>query len=354
VRKWSVNIRLFFVFGILLTGFLIIRYGFIKSSPLQWRLEMADAADLARNAFLCVENRKEHLGIQTDAVTSIPYPHLLGSDYTFMTTTLGSQQAKELSTNPDFAALLVRYLMEAGLNEGDHAGLIISGSFPALAISTLAAMRTLHIEPIIISSLGASSYGANQPEATWIDIENWLLEDGFISSRTMLLSPGAENDRGDGLIDEGLEMLKEAARRNRYSLYLPENLKESIKRKVDLLMSEEIRVLVNIGGNQSAVGGCPHASILPNGLSVELPICNHPDRGILQEINSRGIPVVHLLNIRDLAYRFGMDLSPGLSFTPSTRLYDHTSVSPVAVSLSLLPGLAAFFVFFPIRQRNKR
>lgn len=307
---------------------------------------MNQAVELSQDWFNVIRKKKMEKGIVSDANSNVPNNHLIGDDFTSTTTTLGSLSAKEVSTNPDFAALMVRLLKEAGLKPGDKVGLVISGSFPALAISTLAAIQILELEAIVMSSLGASTYGANQEEATWIDMEGWLAEDAGLKYASQVISRGAENDIGEGLTDKGIEIIKVAVSRNNRQLYLPESLIESIHYKLEIFSSEDIAVLINIGGNQSALGGCSHAASLPNGFNMELKLCNDPDRGLVQEMNAKGIPVINMLNIKDLAYPYGIDLLPGLDYAKSTNLFIDQKPNKKALLVTLLIGFLGMIIFF--------
>ena len=208
------------------------------------------------------------------------------------------------------------------------------------------------MEVVMMSSLGASSYGANQPGATWIDMESWLINSGAMPYPSYLLSPGAENDRGDGMLEEGQELIQEAAEQNGRTLYLPENLLESIQHKTRILEEEDIRVLINIGGNQASLGGCAHASSLPNGLHKKLKLCRHPDRGIIQEISALGLPVIHLLNIRDLASSYGIDLAPGKQYAKSGYLYYKQEVHRGILAIALCAGFLALGLILNHKKSN--
>lgn len=307
---------------------------------------MNQAVELSQDWFNVIRKKKMEKGIVSDANSNVPNNHLIGDDFTSITTTLGSLSAKEVSTNPDFAALMVRLLKEAGLKPGDKVGLVLSGSFPALAISTLAAIQILELEAIVMSSLGASTYGANQEKATWIDMEGWLAEDAGLKYVSHVVSRGAENDIGEGLTDEGIEILNEAVSRNHSELYLPEKLTESIHYKLEIFLSENVAILINIGGNQSALGGCSHSASLPNGFHRELKLCNDPNRGLVQEMNAKGIPVINLLNIKDLAYPYGIDLLPGLDYAKSTNLFIDQKPNKKALLVTLLIGLLGMIILF--------
>ncbi|MFC2116921.1 poly-gamma-glutamate system protein [Bacteroidota bacterium] len=352
MKGLSLNIRLLLIFGIFMIGFLVTHNKFIRKDSFTFYRSMNQAVELSQDWFNVIRKEKMDRGIISDVNSNVLNRFLIGDDFTLITTTLGSLAAKEVSTNPEFAALMVRLLRKAGLKPGDKAGLLVSGSFPALAISTLAAIQTMELEAVVMSSLGASTYGANQEEATWIDLESWLINNADLKHTSLVISIGAENDRGEGLSEEGIEIMKKAVSRNSRELYQPENLIESIQHKVEIFSSENIAVLINIGGNQSALGGCTHAVALPNGLHRELNLCNHPDRGVIQEMNANGIPVINLLNIKDLASNYGIDLSPGLSYAKSTNLYIDQKPNKVALIVTLLIGFLCMGVLFLNRKKD--
>ena len=88
---------------------------------------------------------------------------MIGDEYTPITTSLGSEEAKRTTANADMAALLVQMLTEAGVETGDTIGAGFSGSFPTMNLALLAACEAMQVKVIYIASLGASTFGANQP-----------------------------------------------------------------------------------------------------------------------------------------------------------------------------------------------
>ena len=130
------------------------------------------------------------MGIPVDRRLDTNDTGLIGVEYTDITTTLGSLAAKRTSTNPAFAAVVVDMLDRAGVRRGDAVAVSFSGSFPALNIAVLSAARALDLRPVIISSVGSSTYGANQPEMTWLDMERVLAEAGLFPYRSIAASLG--------------------------------------------------------------------------------------------------------------------------------------------------------------------
>ncbi len=348
MNRLNLNIRLLIAFVVLLAGTAASVTFFRRQQPLPYRDTMEEAVALTEKMFGVIEQLKHERNIVSDAHSNVPYNFMIGDEWSDITTTLGSLDAKETSTNPDFAALTVRILHEAGISAGDKVGVILSGSFPSLAISALAALQTIEIEAVVMSSLGASTYGANQPGATWIDMETALRRNG-LKFKSILVSAGAGGDTGEGLSPEGLAIIVNAANRNRVDLYIPENLQESVMRREAIFRKANISLLINIGGNETALGGCVHAVGIPNGLNHEMTHCTDPDRGLISRLNESGIPFINMLDIKDLASRYGIAVSPGTKYSESTNLYNTTTTNRAMLAIILAISLVP--VFF-LRRRQ--
>jgi poly-gamma-glutamate system protein len=262
-------------------------------------------------AFAVVDSAKRAEGCALPADSRLPWAALLGEDYTVMTTTLGSRQAKEVSTDPAWAAVIVRLLDRAGVGAGDTVAVLISSSFPALAVAALAGLHELGAVPLVMSSVGASSYGANVQGGTWLDWERWLRDAGVLPVRSALVTPGGEGDAAAGLPEEGRAWIETAARRNGVVLVRPTSLADAIAVRMSLLARVRPRAVINIGGGQASLGACRHAESLPVGRWQSTPACHCPDRGVLVRLSEQGVPVIHLLQIRQLASLYGLDPEPG-------------------------------------------
>ena len=79
----------------------------------------------------------------------------------------------------------------------------MTGSMPGANIAVLTACRALGVIPITITSVGASQWGANLVDFTWLDMESILFENGLISSRSIAASIGGRNDMGRLLSPSG-------------------------------------------------------------------------------------------------------------------------------------------------------
>jgi len=242
---------------------------------------------------------------------------IIGMDYTDLTTTLGSLSAKRTSTNPNFAGIVVEMLFKAGVKMEDVVTISFSGSFPALNIAVLSALYTLRLKPVIISSVGASMYGANYPQLTWLDMELILKKNGIFPYISEAASLGGIIETKGGLDGKGIGIGLEAIRRNGVS-YLDEKgkktLKDDIERRLAIydkaLGGRKPAVFINIGGTLTSLGNCPEAYSLSTGFLRKVPLSDHPQRGIIFRLSEQGIPVIHLLNIEKIARQYGLPVDP--------------------------------------------
>ena len=120
----------------------------------------------------------------------------IGLEDSPLTTSLGHLEAKRTTTNPDFAGLVVALMHQAGIRKGDSVAIGASCSFPALITATLCACQVLELRPLFICSLGASEWGANHPDFTWLEIQDCLRNQGVLDVTPIAVSLGGEGDVG--------------------------------------------------------------------------------------------------------------------------------------------------------------
>ena len=90
----------------------------------------------------------------------------------------------------------------------------MSGSFPALNLAAFVAADVLELEVVSIASAGASSWGANIPGLSWLDMESVLSKAEILSHRSIAASLGGTRDRALGVSAAGKRRLREAIERN--------------------------------------------------------------------------------------------------------------------------------------------
>lgn len=271
-----------------------------------------------------IKNLRRYLEIPVDTRLDPAESGLIGDEMTDLTSTIGSLAAKQTSLNPDFAALVVMLLRNAGVRPGDSVALSLTGSFPALNLAVLAACLHLELKPTILSSLGASSYGAVIPGLTWADMERHLNETGAMPFRSRGMSLGGIVDTEGGIDGTGIDVGLAAIAKAKIP-YLPEGergkLEADILRRLALYTEKgKPAAFINVGGAVTALGWVAEAALLNNGLLQQVPATASSQRGLLFRMHEIGVPVIHLLNIERLAARYGLPISPVPLPQPGTSL----------------------------------
>lgn len=243
---------------------------------------------------------------------------LIGPEWTALTTTLGTLEAKRTSLNPNFAALMVRWFHEAGLGEGDLVAVGASGSFPGMTIATLCAARAMGLEVLTIASFGSSMYGATRPEFATPKMMHILADASLIPWSLVAVSPGSDFDHGENpLFEDARGIITRLAGEAGVEFidFDKPDLEASISRRLELFGEKaggrEITCFVNIGGASPNSGVTSYTLDFPQGLVMEPPrIPAGADRGLIYEFAARGVPVINLLNIRLLADGNGLPWDP--------------------------------------------
>lgn len=276
--------------------------------------ERREAVRLMRRAEEVLPACREAKGLPVDPKTDPNRTGLIGVESSIMTTSLGSLEAKRTTTNPEFAALLVRLLGRAGVRRGDVIAVGASSSFPALILATLAAARAMGVEPLVISSLGASEWGANVPGFTWLDMADCLRRAGLFAAGPVALAIGGEEDVGRGLDPEALGLLRAAIAASGLPLIDEPDLRANVARRLALYdraaAGRPIKAFVNIGGSWANIGTNAEVLKLRPGLLDDVFVPPPAERGVLQAMAVRKVPVIHLLNVKGLAERYGLPWDP--------------------------------------------
>lgn len=277
--------------------------------------EKLAAAQTALRARTILGGHAAELGLPLDLRNDPFGTGMIGREHTAITSDRGVISSKILSTNPNFAAVFVQILHDAGVGPGSVVAVGVTGSFPGLNLSLLAACAALHARPILITSAGSSDWGANNPAFTWLDMERVLAERGIVDVRSAAASLGGGADRGRGLSPEGRRLLLEAVRRNGVPLIDEPSIEQSIARRMAVYDSvaagERISCYVNVGGGVASLGGSQNALLIPSGLSRRLPVRNYPVRAVINRFADRKIPVVNISGVETIAAEFGLPVVPG-------------------------------------------
>lgn len=308
------------------------------------------AAKLAERAFKAIRDERIARKLPIDPESDPAQSGLIGSLVTPVTTNAGSLVAKQTSVNPNYAAVVVQFLRDLRLQKGDTVAVGYSGSFPALNLAVLAAIGALDLKPIIISSASSSQWGANNPDFLWLDMEQALVTRGVFKERSKAASIGGIEDRGFGMSKAGQALLRRRIQEHGVELIEPTDFADSIETRMNTYRraagDAPIRAYINVGGGAVSVGRKRGKRSFRVGINRTNPTVNLPTDSVMARMLSEGIPVVHIINVRRLARRYGFPEAPPT--TPSVgegEIFVRTGISRVAVVALLLTILGALYLF---------
>lgn len=274
---------------------------------------------------------------------------LPGPEYSLITTTIGSEDAKLLSLHPDFAAVAVDLLRQAGVQPGDRVALNVSGSFPGLNIAVLSALTALDAQPVLVSSVGASTWGATNPFDTWLDMEQSLIKAGIWQWHSLAASPGGVADRGGGLDKEGLALIRAAMLRNSVPELGSSSVADGVSRRLALYRDRNglPAALINIGGSHVMFGSRGHTAPLRQGLTTGYRPTPAPADSLAAPFLAANRPVIHFINVRRLAahYQIAANSPPGSSLVFHERT--------LSLALRWFAGLSLAIVLVLLRQGRR-
>jgi poly-gamma-glutamate system protein len=254
-------------------------------------------------------------GLHFDDAIDPNHTGLVGPEYTDITTTLGSVEAKRTTTNPNIAGVIVHLLQEAGVQAGDTVAVGCSASFPALLIATLAAAEAMDVHPVVILSLGSSSYGATRSDFTVLDICEVLMRKGFVNIPPVAVSLGGAGDIGRDYEPETRDRLIGRIRKVGIPFLYEPDLQRNVAQRMALYfgptLDRRITAFVNIGGSYAELGTSPLVLKLEPGVNTyaAIPAANET-HGVVFEMMEHHIAVIHLLHIKSLAMKYGLPWDP--------------------------------------------
>jgi poly-gamma-glutamate system protein len=306
------------------------------------RQEMAEASRLMARATAAVRDCREAEGIPFDPKADPNGTGLIGLEGSVITTSLGSLEAKRTTTNPNFAGLVVALFHDAGVLNGDVVAVGASSSFPALIIATLSAAKVMGLEPLVISSLGSSEWGANIPEFNWADMEDCLRAAGVLAISPLLRAVGGDEDVGRDMDPAGRALIGSRIRERSVPWLEEPDLGRNVEARMRLYSTaaagRPVKAFVNIGGSWANIGTDAEVLKLRPGLTSDVFVPPPSGRGVIQAMAAAGVPVIHLLNVKGLCERYGLPWDPRPLPGPGEgRAYR-------GIATKTLPGLALSIV----------
>lgn len=280
-------------------------------------------------------------------------------------------KSKQLTTHPNFAAYIVELFHESELRDGDTIAVSMTGSFPGANIALFSACEVMNIKPIVISSVGSSSWGANRIDFSWPFIEQHLYDSKFIKNKSIAYSMGGDNDNGDNLPDEGIEKIESIIPDN--AIFVNNStLRGNIKKKLSIFeqQSNNYSMYVNVGGGVSSLGMGEDKDTLKVGLINLLDIddmeLNEFKKSVAyQFLNPKNsddyqnsIPMLNIKRItefvpEDYKIKFFMG---NMKIENGNLFYDYNRYNPVVILLGLFMSLViiisiGFYSHLQIKRR---
>ncbi len=167
-----------------------------------------------------------------------------------------------------------------------------------------------------ISSVTASTWGANQPGFTWPEIECRLVSTRLMPRASIAVTAGGDGDVANDLETEGRQMAwsirEQAAGCLGVAALRPADLQDAIRLRLAAYRraanGRPIALYVNVGGTAASLGESAAVLRLKSGFVRPLPFDRSDSRGVMARFAEQGVKVLTLLNIRDLAVRWGIPL----------------------------------------------
>lgn len=307
------RIELILIAVIALVGIFLVEAFHMRQQQLYYK-EKLEAAKLSREAMKVIKEERQKRGMKIDKEADPAESGMVGVLMSPVTTNSGHLPAKQTSINPNFAAVIVHWLKKVGVEEGDVVAAGLSGSFPSINISVFSALQVLRVDPIIISSVSGSQWGANIPNLLWVDMERIFNQNKIFNFHSIAASRGGVDDRALGLSKLGKTMLDEAIERSGLISINEENYEASLERRMyiysEFAGARPIKAYINVGGGTISVGTVEGKKAFKPGLNRSMPRGPLTSDSVIGRMAYNDVPVIHLVSIDRLAERFGLPLQP--------------------------------------------
>jgi poly-gamma-glutamate system protein len=288
------------------------------------REQMLQAADTMRAASAVLYPAKQALGIWPGAKIDPNMTGMIGQEYTPMTTTAGTLSNKRTATQPDFAAALAKRMAELGVAKGDKVLIIQSGSFLGGDIAAVAAAEALGADIVLIPSMGASQWGANDLELPLIDILALLLDKGVIHTRPLVAVLGGASGTGRNMEEGSPDILRAAIARRGVPLIDDPVLKTMVDKLTVLVdkalgSRDRLKLMVKVGGSVISTGNCTENQNYTTTIRPRTDPCTGTTPGLLYLKGTEEAPVIHIIDMTGMAKEMGLPYDPSPFPAPGTN-----------------------------------
>ena len=280
--------------------------------------QKVQAAELMKKGMDVLKGSRMESGVFIDIENDPNETGLVGSPFSLITTDEGDLDSKLTTLDPNLSAGIVDLMVQLNLSSKDTVALLMTGSMPGANIAVLTACKALGIHPISITSVGASQWGANQVDFTWLDMEKILFENDLIPAKSIAASIGGRNDMGRLLSPAGRNIITDNIQYHDLPLIRKDRLAENIEHRMDIFSGikkiSNYKAVINVGGGVASLGTSFNLRLLPPGVVIRSDISNigRPGgiEGVLSKFLNSNVPGLHILNIRPLTEQFKMPFAP--------------------------------------------
>jgi len=329
----------------------------------QWYAFKIEAARKAKAAQEGIREEKLKRGLSINDSDDPNASGLIGLKDSAITTDKGFLDMKIMATNPNLAAVIVQMMREAKIRPGDTVAVGYTGSFPGANIAVLSAIEAVGLNAVIISSVGSSNWGANEPEFTWLDMERFLFGKGIFKHRSVAASLGGKQDIAEGLSEEARGLMAAAVRRSDVELIDELSLPANVYKRLQIYdantqkKGKRIKMYINVGGGSANLGSGINYMRVPSGLTTRLSSERIGGNGVLFKMADKGIPVIHILKMRELTYQYGLPIRPVRPVVGEGRVFVearyNSSVALIGLGVLLFVLAATLSVDFVSFSKRK-
>ena len=321
------------------------------------------AATLMKTAMDELKNHRMEQSVFIDIENDPNETGLVGGPYSLITTDEGDLDAKLTTLDPNFAAVVIDLMYELGLKKNDTVAVLMTGSMPGANIAVLTACKALGLNPVTISSIGASQWGANQIDFTWLDMERILFEKELILSTSIAASIGGRNDMGRLLSVKGRNIILDNIKKHKIPLIKKDRLSDNIEERMNYLnnysLIDSYDAIINVGGGVASLGTSFNLKLLSPGVVSRADMNTIGTEGGIEGVFSKFINLnvlgLHILNIRPLIEQYNMKFAPiplpeiGVGSLYAIERYNLL----VALICFLIVSGSVFLVGFQSKQKIK-
>ena len=321
------------------------------------------AASLMKSAMDELKDHRMEQSVFIDIENDPNETGLVGGPYSLITTDEGDLDAKLTTLDPNFAAVVIDLMYQLGLKKNDTVAVLMTGSMPGANIAVLTACKALGLNPVTISSIGASQWGANQIDFTWLDMEKILFEKELILSTSIAASIGGRNDMGRLLSVKGRNIILDNIKKHNIPLIKKDRLSDNIEERMNYLNKyssiDSYDAIINVGGGVASLGTSFNLKLLSPGVVSRADMNTIGTEGGIEGVFSKFINLnvlgLHILNIRPLIEQYNMKFAPiplpeiGVGSLYAIERYNLL----VALICFLIVSGSVFLVGFQSKQKIK-